>query len=169
MLLKLAVHRTCRAGPILGRACAVQSTAVVAVPLQLGVRSPSRDATGGGKDLPVKLAIMVATRYPAILVLAAAALFTACGEEPEPPPPAIRAVKTITVQPQAAVQVRRISGLIQAVNVTQLAFEVGGNVATVLVKVGDKVSRRLEQLEGSDQRQRQPPAQSPAPRLTTAL
>lgn len=90
--------------------------------------------------MPLKLTVTGAFRRPAYL-LAAAMLLTACGEEPKKAPPAIRAVKTITVQPQAAVQVRRISGLVQAVNVTPLSFEVGGNVTSVQVKVGEKVTK----------------------------
>ena len=73
-------------------------------------------------------------------VMAALAL-TACGEEKKAPPPVIRAVKTVTVQPQPAVQVRRISGLVRAVKRSPLAFEVAGIVATVAVKTGDKFKK----------------------------
>ncbi|MDH3232139.1 MAG: efflux RND transporter periplasmic adaptor subunit [Alphaproteobacteria bacterium] len=95
-----------------------------------------------------------AVRCPVYLLLAAATLLAACGEEPKTAPPTIRAVKTITVQPQAAVQVRRISGLVQAVNVTPLSFEVSGNVTSVQVKVGEKVTKG-EVLAALDTRQYQ--------------
>jgi len=90
--------------------------------------------------MPSKSMVLGTVRKAACL-LWIVTLLAACGEEPKKTPPAIRAVKTITVQPQAAVQVRRISGLVQPVNVSQLSFEVGGSVATVQVKVGDKVKK----------------------------
>ena len=88
-----------------------------------------------------RIGLAFAARRPAYLLLAVAALLAACGEEPKKAPPAIRAVKTIIVQPQAAVRVRRLSGLVQAVNVSRLSFEVSGNVASVRVRVGDKVQK----------------------------
>ena len=72
---------------------------------------------------------------PATLAVAA------CGDEEKPPPPVVRAVKTIVVQPQDAISIRRISGLVRAVNRSPLAFEVAGNVASVQVKTGDRVKR----------------------------
>ena len=77
----------------------------------------------------------------ALAALPAVLLVSACGEEKKTPPPVIRAVKTVTVQPQHAVSIRRISGLIRAVNRSQLAFEVAGNVASVKAKVGDRVKK----------------------------
>ena len=83
------------------------------------------------------------TRFTAATtgVLAAGVFLSACGEEQKPPPPSVRAVKTIVVQQQDAVSIRRISGLVRAVNRSQLAFEVAGNVATVAVKTGDRVKK----------------------------
>ena len=78
-----------------------------------------------------RIGLAFAARCRAYLLLAVAALLAACGEEPKKAPPAIRAVKTIIVQPQAAVRVRRLSGLVQAVNVSQLSFEVSGNVSAI--------------------------------------
>ena len=83
------------------------------------------------------LGVVGSYRASTAAVALTALLLSACSEEKKAPPPVIRAVKTITVQPQPAVQVRRISGLVRAVNRSPLAFEVSGIVATVAIKTGD--------------------------------
>jgi hypothetical protein len=62
------------------------------------------------------------TRIRALVIaLAASLLVSACGEEQNAPPQVIRAVKTIVVQPRDAVSIRRVSGLVRAVNRSPLA------------------------------------------------
>jgi RND family efflux transporter MFP subunit len=53
----------------------------------------------------------------------------------------VRAIKTITVQEQAAQLVFKFSGLVAAVDSSGLSFEVGGNVSSVRVDIGDRVKK----------------------------
>ena len=53
----------------------------------------------------------------------------------------VRAIKTITVKEQATQQVVKFSGLVAAVDSSGLSFEVGGNVETVNVDIGDRVKK----------------------------
>lgn len=75
-------------------------------------------------------------------MLAAAALtLGACEEEPPKPVEQIRAIKTITVTEPASGQARKFSGIIQATDSSNLSFRVGGNVQTVNVKLGNRVTK----------------------------
>jgi len=65
---------------------------------------------------------------------------TACEKETEIVE-VVRAIKTITVKAQAAEQVFKFSGLVAAVDSSGLSFEVGGNVETVHVDIGDRVKK----------------------------
>jgi len=53
----------------------------------------------------------------------------------------VRAIKTITVKEQTTQQVVKFSGLVAAVDSSGLSFEVGGNVETVHVDIGDRVKK----------------------------
>ena len=68
------------------------------------------------------------------------ALFACKGQAPEPVEP-IRAIKTITVREQATEQIRKFSGLVAAVDSSGLSFEVGGQVESVAVDIGDRVKK----------------------------
>lgn len=64
-----------------------------------------------------------------------------CGEE-ERPPDIIRTVKWMKVSQTGAVDVRRISGVVKAVDETYLSFAVGGTVEQVKVNLGDRVEKK---------------------------
>jgi RND family efflux transporter MFP subunit len=68
---------------------------------------------------------------------------TACQEKTEIVP-VIRSIKTITVKEQTAEKIRKFSGLVAAVDSSGLSFEVGGQVESVEVDIGDRVTK--EQL-----------------------
>ena len=76
-----------------------------------------------------------------ILLLAGVGLFTACDGEAPPVPEQVRPIRTLTVTEVASGQVRRFSGLIEAIDLSSLSFQVGGNVERVLVNQGDAVRR----------------------------
>lgn len=86
-------------------------------------------------------------RNPAqVLALAAAmtvtiGLLAACGEEQAEVIEHVRAIKTITVAERASGQLRKFSGLVEAVNTSALSFEVSGNVKELKVDVGDKITK----------------------------
>ena len=65
---------------------------------------------------------------------------TACKEKTEIVEE-IRAIKTITVSEQATEQVRRFSGIVAAVDSSGLSFQVGGQVVSVEVDIGDRVKK----------------------------
>ena len=76
-----------------------------------------------------------------IFPLALASLsLAACGEEPPEIVEQIRAVKTITVTQLASGQVRKYSGIIQATDSSSLSFQISGNVKSVAVKQGERVT-----------------------------
>ncbi|MGD9321848.1 MAG: efflux RND transporter periplasmic adaptor subunit [Desulfobacteraceae bacterium] len=68
------------------------------------------------------------------------ALFACKEQVPEPVEP-IRAIKTITISEQATEQIRKFSGLVAAVDSSGLSFEVGGQVDSVEVDIGDRVKK----------------------------
>jgi len=68
-------------------------------------------------------------------------LMSACREEAPKPTERIRAIKTITVAEIGSGQVRKFSGVVEAVDSSVLAFEVSGNVKEVRVKVGDRIKK----------------------------
>ncbi|MCV6625430.1 MAG: efflux RND transporter periplasmic adaptor subunit [Cellvibrionaceae bacterium] len=83
-------------------------------------------------------------------------LLIACSSgEPEqhsPPPP--KSIKYYTIGEHFGGSVRRITGLVEPADQTQLSFRVGGKVAKVLVKQGDLVSKDqlLAELDAKDYR-----------------
>ncbi|UCE50992.1 MAG: efflux RND transporter periplasmic adaptor subunit, partial [Desulfobacterales bacterium] len=65
---------------------------------------------------------------------------TACKEKPEIIE-VVRAIKTITVSEQATEQIRKLSGLVAAVDSSGLSFQVDGQVESVEVDIGDRVKK----------------------------
>ena len=65
---------------------------------------------------------------------------TACKEKTEIVE-VVRAIKTMTVSEQATEQIRKFSGLVAAVDSSGLSFQVGGQVETVKVDIGDRVEK----------------------------
>jgi len=63
---------------------------------------------------------------------------TACKEKTEIIE-VVRPIKTMTVSDQAAEQIRKFSGLVAAVDSSDLSFQVAGQVASVKVDIGDRV------------------------------
>ena len=54
---------------------------------------------------------------------------------------AVRSIKTVTVKEQSAEQILKYSGLVAAVDSSDLSFEVGGQVMSVFVDIGDQVEK----------------------------
>ena len=52
----------------------------------------------------------------------------------------VRAIKWATLDQGVAAQERRIAGIVEPVDVTQLSFEISGRVQTLHVRLGDRVS-----------------------------
>jgi RND family efflux transporter MFP subunit len=77
---------------------------------------------------------------PMIWLLCLWVALTACKEKPEIVE-AVRAIKTVTVGEQASGQILKFSGLVAAVDSSDLSFEVGGQVASVTVDIGDAVKK----------------------------
>ena len=77
---------------------------------------------------------------PTIWLICIPLALTACKEKPEIVEE-IRAIKTITVKEQAAEQIRKLSGIVAAVDSSGLSFEVGGRVEVVEVDIGDRVKK----------------------------
>jgi len=65
---------------------------------------------------------------------------TACKEKQEVVE-VIRAIKTVTVKEQAAEMTYKFSGLVAAVDSSGLSFQVGGQVVTVEVEIGNRVKK----------------------------
>jgi RND family efflux transporter MFP subunit len=65
---------------------------------------------------------------------------TACKEKTEIVE-VVRPIKTITVKEQADEKIRKFSGLVAAVESSGLSFEVGGQVKSVEVDIGDRVTK----------------------------
>lgn len=82
-------------------------------------------------------------RLPVRAVLAGAVLSVlaaGCQDETPPPVDIVRPIKHMTVNERAQGQVRRIAGVIEAAETTSLSFQVSGNLQTVLVDLGDRVT-----------------------------
>jgi len=67
-------------------------------------------------------------------------VLTACKEDVEIVEQ-IRSLKTITVSETATKQIRKFSGIVKAVDSSNLSFEVDGNIQTVHVDIGDPVRK----------------------------
>ena len=80
------------------------------------------------------------TLKPMIGLICLAFALTACKEKTEIIE-VVRAIKTITVKEQATERIRKFSGLVAAVDSSGLSFQVGGQVETVKVDIGDRVEK----------------------------
>ncbi len=75
-----------------------------------------------------------------IWLLCLLVVLTACKEKVEIVE-AVRAIKTVTIKEQATEQIRRFSGIVAAVDSSDLSFQVGGQVQVVNVDIGDHVEK----------------------------
>lgn len=80
------------------------------------------------------------TCMPIIGLLCIVAALTACKEKPEIVE-VVRSIKTMTVSEQPAEMIRKFAGLVAAVDSSGLSFEVGGQVQSVEVDIGDRVKK----------------------------
>jgi len=72
--------------------------------------------------------------------LAVFLLFTGCSEETAKKEEApVRAIKSMVVKERAKDQLRRISGIVEADKVTDLSFEISGQLVKLNVEIGDPV------------------------------
>jgi RND family efflux transporter MFP subunit len=83
------------------------------------------------------------TLKQAVCLLCLSVALTACKEKVEVVE-VVRAIKTITIEEQAAEQIRKLSGIVAAVDSSGLSFEVGGKVEKVEVDIGDSVTKGQE-------------------------
>ena len=75
-----------------------------------------------------------------IWLLCLAVALTACKEKIEIIE-VVRSIKTITVSKQASEKIFKFSGVVAAVDSSGLSFQVGGQVETVEVDIGDRVTK----------------------------
>ena len=75
-----------------------------------------------------------------IWLLCLAVALTACKEKTEIIE-VVRSIKTITVSKQASEKIYKFSGVVAAVDSSGLSFQVGGQVVTVEVDIGDRVTK----------------------------
>jgi RND family efflux transporter MFP subunit len=80
------------------------------------------------------------TFKPMVWLFCIAAALTACKEKTEIIE-VVRPIKTITVSEKAAEQIRKFSGQVAAVDSSDLSFQVGGQVQSVEVDIGDHVKK----------------------------
>src|SRR4051794_30532338 len=73
-----------------------------------------------------------------LAMLAVALLLEGC-QEPAPPPPEARPVRTITVERRAGGEIVTLTGQIRAEDEVSLAFRLDGRVIERRVNVGDRV------------------------------
>jgi len=67
-------------------------------------------------------------------------VLSSCKEE-QPKAEPIRTIKTFVVRETATGKIRNFSGIVQATDTSQLSFEVGGMVQSVLVDIGNRVTK----------------------------
>ena len=75
-----------------------------------------------------------------IILFCLAFSLPACQEKPEIIE-TVRSIKTMTVNAQTAEQIRKFSGQVAAVDSSDLSFQVGGQVISVKVDIGDRVKK----------------------------
>jgi RND family efflux transporter MFP subunit len=75
-----------------------------------------------------------------VWLLCLSVALTACKEKEEIID-VVRAIKTMTVSEQAAAQQRKFPAVVAAVDSSDLSFQVGGQVASVAVDIGDRVEK----------------------------
>ena len=83
-----------------------------------------------------------------------AVLLTGCGDEPAPPPPIIRPVRTEPVYATGGERTRYFSGTSRAAVESKLSFKVPGTVQKLHVAVGDRVAvgQLIAELDDTDLR-----------------
>lgn len=84
---------------------------------------------------------MRSTAIRSLLGLAVGGFLYGCGQEAPPVSEQVRPIRSFTITDVASGQVRNFSGVIEAVDSSELSFEVAGNVRQVRVNQGDTVSR----------------------------
>jgi RND family efflux transporter MFP subunit len=75
-----------------------------------------------------------------VWLLCLSVALTACKEKTEIIE-VVRSIKTVTVSKQASEKIFKFSGLVAAVDSSGLSFQVGGQVETVNVDIGDRVTK----------------------------
>jgi len=75
-----------------------------------------------------------------VWLLCISVALTACKEKPEIIE-VVRSIKTITVSEQASEKIFKFSGVVAAVDSSGLSFQVGGQVESVEVDIGDRVQK----------------------------
>jgi len=75
-----------------------------------------------------------------VWLICLAVVLTACKEKTEIIE-VVRSIKTTTVSKQATEKIFKFSGLVAAVDSSDLSFQVGGQVASVNVDIGDRVTK----------------------------
>ena len=75
-----------------------------------------------------------------VWLLSISGVLTACKEKPEIIE-VVRPIKTITVSEQAAEKILKFSGIVAAVDSSDLSFQVGGQVESMYVDIGDRVKK----------------------------
>jgi len=78
--------------------------------------------------------------YRAAWLFCLSIALTACKEKTEVPE-IIRAIKTIAVSEQAFGQTIKLSGLVAAIDSSDLSFQVGGQIEIINVDIGDEVKK----------------------------
>jgi RND family efflux transporter MFP subunit len=74
-----------------------------------------------------------------LLLVASNLLLAACEEEQVEYMDNTRAIKTITISERGSGQLRRLPGIVEAVDTSSISFEVAGNTREVNVNVGDRI------------------------------
>ncbi|MGQ3675180.1 efflux RND transporter periplasmic adaptor subunit [Xanthobacter sp. TB0139] len=102
--------------------------------------------------LPKRLPHLSQMGAPAVL-LGAALLLTACGEQEEAQAPEPRPVRTITATARTAADAVNLTGQVEAENEAAYAFRIGGRIIERLVNVGDTVEpgQVLARLDPQDE------------------
>ncbi len=92
-------------------------------------------------------------KLPLVLLLSALAALTACSRQETAPDP-VRAVRTLTVEPQNATAGWEYAGEIRARTESRLGFRVGGKIVSRRADLGDavKAGQVLAQLDAQDLR-----------------
>ena len=77
-----------------------------------------------------------------LLIFLMSVLLTACFSESEPPPPEIiRPVKMVTISDQSAENLRTFPAVVEAVNESELAFRVSGQIIKRPVRAGQEIQK----------------------------
>jgi RND family efflux transporter MFP subunit len=116
------------------------------------IAAPEENAADG-ETRTTRSDIMRPTRSIRPLALAALTFLAACRPAPEPPPPEIRPVRTMTVMKLAAGQTVSLTGTVQAQTEINYAFRIDGRMIDRPVRVGDAIrpGQLLARLDASNE------------------